>query len=131
MSHLQTAVPMCGLHRTHPGKLSHGVRAAILGACSSLGSPHHGAENGPYFIRRIAGAFTWSAVTPAIVHVHRRSLLFQQVVDLGDFEPGRDSIEVYLKSLEALLNLLPPEITPCLIGGDHTITLAAVHSALT
>lgn len=60
-------VPFCGLPVTSADAIAPGTVAAVIGAGHSLGSAHQGTENGPFFLRTLSKAYTWSAETPTVL----------------------------------------------------------------
>lgn len=116
------------------------ARAAVLGAGTSLGSSYSGTENGPYLLRALSGQFTWSASQPHVLDVDAPHAPLAGVVDLGDVsaadgaapgEAGGDApdgrqLAAYQDALRRTVAGLPATVAPCVIGGDHSVTLAVV-----
>ncbi len=128
MFKLKQDFSICGAPFVSLDNIPADTSAAIIGVASSLGSPHHGPENGPYFIRRIAKTFMWSATKPRVMSVDQRLPLLERVIDLGDIGHEIESLNELLLQLEGLILSLPENTIPCLIGGDHSITLASVKA---
>jgi agmatinase/guanidinopropionase len=118
-----SAVPSAGLDEIP----SH-VVACVIGAGHSLGSPHPGAENGPYFLRTLSKHFTWAAKEPSVFDLHKGRVPLERAVDLGDVITGGSSLEEALRAVRAVVKSLPEAVVPCVIGGDHTVTLPVVEA---
>lgn len=127
MSRLKTLVPFCGLPTCTIDAVPAATAAAVLGVGSSLGSARGGAENGPYFLRRMTKAHTWSATHPQIFDLNRRTVL-DCVVDLGDLDTGEAPLDAILAAVERIVSRLPDGVVPFVMGGDHSITLPIVRA---
>lgn len=104
--------------------------SVIVGAGHSAGSAHEGAENGPYFLRALSKAHTWSAERPCVLDVRSGSEVLDGLVDLGDLDlHGLDAAGV-IEAVRATVLALPPGVSPCVVGGDHTLTLGVVQALL-
>ena len=117
----------CGIPRADPAAVDPDVPAAVIGAGTSLGSAHTGSENGPYFIRTLSKQYTWSAKDPFVFNVDHPRPLLAGPVDVGDVAAGDSSLPSYLAALRGLVSGLPLGVAPCVLGGDHSITLAVVQ----
>ncbi|GAA2740234.1 MULTISPECIES: arginase family protein [Kitasatospora] len=111
----------------HPRDIPPGTAAAVLGAGHSLGTPNPGAENGPYFLRALSRAHTWSARRPSVLDLRDGAgPALAGAVDLGDLVLGDGSLEEALDAIERTVGALPDSVVPAVIGGDHTVTLPVV-----
>jgi arginase family enzyme len=121
-------LPFCGLPQVRPDAVPASAAAVVLGAGSAAGGAHAGPENGPYFLRTLSKAHTWSARTPAVYDLTRRGPLLSGVVDAGDLDVGTASLPEALRTIETAVAALPPAVVPAVIGGDHTVTLPVVSA---
>lgn len=121
-------VPFCALPLTHPNEIPVGTVGALMGAGHSLGSAHNGAENGPYFLRRLSKAYTWAASDPCVLDVARRQPALPALVDLGDLRFDGLDVEGATAAIRELATALPDGVAPCVIGGDHTVCLGVVQA---
>lgn len=118
----------CGLPTTSVDNLPPETISAVIGVASSSGTPHDGAQNGPYFVRSLSKSLTWSAKSPSIVGIRDGRRLGDRVVDLGDVpDPGSD-LDAVLSKVRELVAALPAGVAPAVIGGDHTISLPVVEA---
>jgi arginase family enzyme len=125
----QLTATFCGVPAARMEEIPPGTRAAIIGAGHRLGTPHAGAENGPYFLRIVSKMHTWAARSPQIVDLNRGGRPVAGTVDAGDVAIDPDAgLPEALAAIEAMIGKLPPDVAPALIGGDHTVTLAAVNA---
>lgn len=102
--------------------------AAVIGAGSALGAAHQGAENGPFFVRTLSKSYTWSADAPGVFDLRAGRALLEGAVDVGDLEFDGMTLDETLAAVKAAVGALPTAVIPCVIGGDHTITLAVVDA---
>ncbi|MFD9002369.1 arginase family protein [Streptomyces sp. NPDC059582] len=124
----------CGLPFADPDRVPAGTVAAVVGVGHSLGSPHKGAEHGPFFLRTVSKEYTWAAESARIYDLRHGVGLFDRVVDVGDLDlapdltpgPAEPTLTEVLDAVRALVAALPPRVAPCVIGGDHTVTLPIV-----
>ncbi|MFY1597075.1 arginase family protein [Micromonospora sp. WMMD737] len=121
-------VPFCGLAATPADAIAPDAVAAVIGGGHSLGTAHEGTENGPFFIRTLSKAYTWSAETPTVLDLRAGAPLLDGVVDLGDITFDGMSLTEALNAIENVVKALPPNVAPCLIGGDHSVTLPMVRA---
>ncbi|MBM0275407.1 arginase family protein [Micromonospora tarensis] len=121
-------LPFCGLPSTPADAIAPEAVAAVIGGGHSLGTPHEGTENGPFFLRTLSRAYTWSAETPSVLDLRAGASLLDGVVDLGDITFDGMSLTEALAAIEAVVRALPPHVAPCLIGGDHSVTLPVVRA---
>ena len=128
MSTLRRSTAFCGLGATAIGDVRSDDVAAVIGAGTALGTPHDGAENGPFFVRTVTKLYTWSASEPAVHDLRHGGTLLDRVVDLGDIDFTGLSLDQALDAIESAVGGLPPQTAPCVIGGDHTITLPVVRA---
>lgn len=107
-----------------------GLRTVLLGAGSSMGSALDGAENGPFFLRALSKAHTWSAERPAVLSLHdRRRDPLAGSADLGDLSFEGQDLPGVLGTLEmAVATLVRTGIVSGVVGGDHSMTLGAVRA---
>ncbi|MFJ9847864.1 arginase family protein [Streptomyces sp. NPDC101150] len=105
-----------------------GAAAAVIGAGTSLGAPHRGAENGPHFLRTLSKHYTWSAQEPSIWEIDRGRIPLERAVDVGDVVTADGTLDGVLAALRSTVLALPPAVRPCVIGGDHSITLPVVQA---
>ncbi|MEU5761275.1 arginase family protein [Nocardia sp. NPDC047648] len=124
---METPVPFCGIPTCTIDAVPCDAAAVVLGVGTSLGSALPGTENGPYFLRRMTRAHTWSATRPQIFELNQRTVL-DQVVDLGDLDTGEASLDAVLAAVELIVSRLPGHVVPFVIGGDHSITLPIVRA---
>lgn len=117
----------CGLPVVTPDAIPKDTVAAVLGAAYSMGSPHDGAENAPFFLRTVSKAYTWSAAAPAVFDL-RHGITLDRVVDLGDLDFGTMTLAEAVSATESAVAALPPGVMPAVIGGDHTVTLPIVSA---
>jgi arginase family enzyme len=108
--------------------LKAGVKGVILGAGHSLGTAYDGTENGPFFLRTLSKAYTWSAAVPTVIHLDQRCAFLRNMVDIGDIAFDGATLPEALFLIKSTINLLPPQVVPCVIGGDHTVTFAVVQA---
>ncbi|MFE0181242.1 arginase family protein [Streptomyces olivaceus] len=127
MSERKPPTTLCGLPLSSPNAVPAGTVAAVLGAAHSLGSPHDGAENAPFFLRTVSQTLTWSATAPGVLDLRHRLPLLDRLVDLGDLDFAGMTLTEALDAISTVIRDLPRGVAPCVIGGDHTITLAAVR----
>lgn len=123
-------MPFCGLPQVRPDTVPASATAVVLGAGSASGGAHSGPENGPFFLRTLSKAHTWSARTPAVFDITRRGPLLTGVVDAGDLDIGTSSLPEALRTIETAVSALPAAVVPAVLGGDHTITLPVVSALL-
>lgn len=101
--------------------------AAVLGAGHSVGTAHDGAENGPFFLRTVSKEYTWAAARPRLIDLRHGGSPLAGIVDLGDVPPA-SNVPGSLDAIESVIRRLPPGTAPCLIGGDHSVSLAPVRA---
>lgn len=123
----RSAVPFCGVPTARLGQVPQNAVAAVLGAGYALGSPHDGAENGPYFLRTVSKTYTWAAAVPRIVDLRTGGSALGGVVDMGDLVFDGMSLERAQRTVRLAVASLPPRTMPAVIGGDHTVTLPVVE----
>jgi arginase family enzyme len=126
----RTVTALCGLPRTDFNNVPVGSIGAVLGAAYSLGSPHDGAENAPFFLRTVSKKLTWAAQDPALFDLRHEINPLQGFVDLGDLDFDGMALEDALAATESAVRSLPATVAPCVIGGDHTVSLAVVKALL-
>jgi arginase family enzyme len=119
---------MCGLPLVPLGEISSATAGVVLGAAYSLGSPHEGAENAPYFLRTMSKTLAWGADTPSLYDLRHHEPAFRRLTDAGDLDFPGMGLEEAMASTEAAVASLPTDTAPCVIGGDHTVTLAVVRA---
>lgn len=107
-----------------PGNTS----VAILGAGSALGTPHDGAQNGPYFLRTMTKAYTWASSNPIILDLQSGQAVATRIADVGDAELDGLDLQAALTEIETIIRRLPMATAPGVIGGDHSITLPVVRA---
>jgi arginase family enzyme len=118
----------CGLPVVSVSDVPSGTVGAVLGACYSLGSPHRGTENAAFFLRTMSRHFTWAASDPAVFDLGHGVAPLRRIIDLGDLDFRGMTLEGALAATERLVRSLPNDVAPCVIGGDHTVTLAVVRA---
>lgn len=101
------------------------ARVAVLGVASSVGSPHHGAENGPAFLRAASRRYTWGYPDGCLMNAETGRTGFA-AVDLGDIVPEGSSAQEVAEEINGVVARLDPRSVPCIIGGDHSITAGVV-----
>ncbi len=126
MARLRKSLPFGGLPFAGIKQIPSGTRAVVLGAGTALGSPHGGAENGPYFLRTVSKAYSWGARQPTLIDVRRGVPALAEIVDLGDLEFGDAPVPMVLDQIRAVIAALPDQVVPAVLGGDHTVTLPVV-----
>lgn len=99
-----------------------------MGACYSLGSPHRGAENASFFLRTMSRHYTWAASDPGVFDLRHGTMPLTGIVDVGDIAFHDMTLDEALAATEQAVRSLPPGVVPCVIGGDHTVTLAVVKA---
>jgi arginase family enzyme len=119
---------LCGLPFAPLDAVPAGTVGAVLGVASSLGSPHGGAENAPFFLRTVSQTLTWPAASPGLFDLRHWLPLLDGLVDMGDLDFSGMTITAALEVTAAAIRRLPPTVAPCVIGGDHTVTLAIVRA---
>lgn len=102
--------------------------AAVAGVGHSLGTPHQGAENGPFFLRTVSKEYTWAAASARIVDIRHGMGLLDRIVDVGDLATTGTELAEVLATTRNFVAALPPHVAPCVIGGDHTVTLPVVSA---
>jgi arginase family enzyme len=122
------STPFCGLPQAALDDFPEGVHAAVIGAGSSLGSAHPGSENGPYFLRTASRALTWGPGDPQIFDLRHRRQPLAGAVDLGDLDFTGLGLSESHAAIRSAVAALPPGVVPCVIGGDHSITLPIVEA---
>lgn len=123
-----STITFCGLPVTRLSDIPPGTRVAIFGASSSRGSAHSGAENGPYFLRTLSRSLSWWGSRPTVLDVLSGKSVLDSVVDLGDIELADSDLNTTLKLVEKLVNSLPNDVVPALMGGDHTLSLPVINA---
>lgn len=109
------------------GDLPPGTTAAVLGAGSSLGSAHDGSENGPFFLRTLSKAHTWAAADPGVFTLRHGRNALDGIADLGDLDFTGMDLPQALDTIADAVRALPRDVVPCVLGGDHSITLPVVQ----
>lgn len=109
------------------GDLPSGTAAAVLGAGSSLGSAHDGSENGPFFLRILSKVHTWAADDPGVFTLRHGRNALRGIADLGDLDFTGMQLSQALDTIADAVRALPTDVAPCVIGGDHSITLPVVR----
>lgn len=107
-----------------------GLHTVLVGAGSSLGSALDGAQNGPFFLRALSKAHTWSAERPTVLTLqdHAQNPLAGGA-DLGDLDLEGQNLPDVLGALEATVATLASNGVVCgVVGGDHSLTLGAVRA---
>lgn len=118
----------CGIPFSEPESVPPEAVGAVIGFGSSLGTPNSGAENGPYFIRRVSASHIWGAKSPKLFDLQNGITTLDHIVDLGDVDFGDLPLEQALSAVEDVVRGLPERVVPCVIGGDHTLTLPVVRA---
>lgn len=127
---LRHGTAFCGLPFVPLREVPPTAAGVVMGAGHSLGAPHSGTENGPQFLRTLSKAHTWSAAEPAVIDLAGGRPLLSDVYDVGDIELPRDDLARALELIERAVAALPDGVAPCVIGGDHTVTLPVVRALL-
>ncbi len=117
-----------GIRVAGPAGVPADAVAAVIGAGYCLGSAVSGTENGPYFIRTLSKAFTWSSTEPTVFDLRDKSTPLGGAVDLGDVDFGELSLPAALAALTNSVLALPPGVIPAVLGGDHTVTAAVIEA---
>jgi len=128
MPSTKATTAFCGLPLVNPTCVPDGTIAAVLGAPCSLGTPHQGTENAPFFLRTVSKSHTWPAAAPQVFDVRHGIEPLDQIVDIGDLDFGSMTLDEALAATEIVVRGLPDGVVPCVIGGDHTVTLAIVRA---
>lgn len=128
MSTTKTTRAFCGLPLSEASAVPMGTIAAVLGACHSLGSPHRGAENASFFLRTMSRHYVWGASDPEVFDLRHGMMALRGMVDIGDLDFTDMSLEEALAATEMTVRTLPEGTAPCVIGGDHTVTLPVVRA---
>ncbi|WOH18379.1 arginase family protein [Paenarthrobacter sp. GOM3] len=102
---------------------------AVLGVASSVGSPHHGAENGPAFLRAASRRYTWGYPDGCLMNAETGRTGFA-AVDLGDIVPEGTSAPEVAEEIKSVVAGLDPRSVPCVIGGDHSITAGVISGLI-
>jgi arginase family enzyme len=125
-----TTRAFCGLPVVDPSAVPRHVVGAVLGAAYSLGSPHRGAENATLFLRTMSRHFTWAAREPEVFDLRHGTAPLRRIVDVGDLDFEGMTLDEALAATERCVRSLPDGVAPCVIGGDHTVTLAVVRALM-
>ena len=120
--------PLCGLPSACLDDIPAGTIGAVLGAGLALGSPHEGAENAPFFLRTVSKTLTWSAQVPDLFDLRHAGAPLRGFVDVGDLDFTGMDLPQALVAVEEAVATLPPEVIPCVIGGDHTLSFAVAQA---
>lgn len=128
MSRDNRTTSFCGLPFADPRSIPAGTVAAVAGVGHSLGSPHRGAEHGPFFLRTVSKEYTWSAASARVVDLRHGVTPLDGIVDVGDLATTETTLTGVLEATRAFVTGLPPRVVPCVIGGDHTVTLPVVSA---
>ena len=121
MAVTRSRTTFCGIPAVERDAIPADAVAAVLGAGHSFGSPHEGAENGPFFLRTLSKAYTWSASRPLVAAVESGAPALAGVVDIGDLRL-EDGLAAAVAEIAEEVERLPSGTAPCVIGGDHTVT---------
>jgi len=127
---MRQGVPFCGLPFVSLDQVPGTAGAVVMGAGLSLGAPHSGTENAPFFLRTLSKAHTWSAKHPAVIDLANSRILLSDVFDIGDVLIDDEDLAGALGLVERAVAALPDDVAPCVIGGDHTVTLAVARALL-
>jgi arginase family enzyme len=130
MATLIKSIPFASFPFIPLDEVSDNISVAILGAGSALGTPHDGAQNGPYFLRTLTKAYTWASSNPVILDLHGGQTVANRVADIGDAALDGLDLQAALKEIETIIRRLPMATAPGVIGGDHSITLPVVRALL-
>lgn len=128
MPRLRTDTAFAGLRTVAPDAVPLGTAAAVVGSGYSLGTPHEGTENGPFFLRTLSKAHLWGAERPGIVELRRGRVPLERAVDIGDVLFDGMTLDDAQEALSQVVSVLPPDTVPAVIGGDHTVTLPVVRA---
>lgn len=102
------------------------IRGVLFGIASSLGTPNSGAENGPFFVRRVSKCYKSRFASEAdVVDLRDRSSMLSGYVDGGDIFPDNDLPDL-LSEVEQFVSELGA--VPIAVGGDHSITFPIVRA---
>ncbi|WP_405590113.1 arginase family protein [Streptomyces sp. NBC_01190] len=124
---LHMTSPFCRLNPAELHEVPPHTAAAVIGAGYSLGTVHSGTENGPYFLRNLSKAYTWAAEDPEVMELRHGRVPLERAVDLGDIDFSGMTLDEAQKSIRGVVAALPDNVAPCVIGGDHSITLAVLE----
>jgi arginase family enzyme len=128
MPDLTQTISFCGLPFADLHAIPDNNVAAVFGAGHALGTARQGPQNGPYFLRTLSKKYTWSATAPAVLDLRERRPALTGVVDLGDLCFGGMRLPEALEATKAVVCSMPDQVAPCVIGGDHTVTLAVIQA---
>jgi arginase family enzyme len=128
MEFSHAVTPLVGLPFVDADEVPLDAEVVVLGAPTSGGNAHDGAENGPYFLRTLSKTHTWSAAHPAVVDLASGRRVTDGVVDLGDLRLQELPLTDALADIRDAVGKLPPGAVPCTIGGDHSVTLPVVQA---
>jgi arginase family enzyme len=89
-------------------------------------------------IRAVSKQYTWSAADPCVMDVDEPDSPLRGAVDIGDLRVGEgadsedpsvraSALTSYMRELRTVVGGLPPGVAPCVIGGDHSVSLAVVQ----
>jgi arginase family enzyme len=113
-----------------PGHVTADARAVLFGVPAAFGTPNSGAENGPFFIRRLSKYYKSRFGGEAdLLDLRARGPVLEGAVDGGDIGHAGSPAELHSR-IGAFVAGLPEQSVPIAVGGDHSITaplVAAVH----
>jgi arginase family enzyme len=109
-----------------PARLTAG-KPVLFGVPSSLGSPHLGSANGPYFLRRMTQRFTRASSECALIDIRQGNTSIEGAADVGDIKIGASLTEL-VADIETVVREFPSGSVPIAVGGDHSITFPIVRA---
>lgn len=103
----------------------------FLGIPCDLGSSRPGSRYGPQILRNKSNSLNFrSPDEDYLLNLNNNTNVFckKNLYDIGDISLTRTNIDTWIKRVETLLESIPNNFIPFLIGGDHSFTLPAIKA---
>ncbi|QEK39399.1 arginase family protein [Candidatus Sneabacter namystus] len=100
---------------------------ACFGVPCDVGASKPGSRYGPRLLRGRSKDMNFRGGRPILLDLfNKNTVSFDKLVDLGDVTSTRGNVQQWIANVRALLAKIPTACIPCMIGGDHSLTYAAV-----
>jgi arginase family enzyme len=102
----------------------------LFGVPTDLGAYHKGTSRGPEMLRQASRNISFrSGNRSGCLDLGSRQKVLETLnfYDLGDLDFQRQNLDYWLKALEEVVEQIPAQVIPFMIGGDHTLSLSTIR----
>lgn len=102
---------------------------AFFGVPCDLGASRPGTRYGPKLLRSKSLSINFRGKNAIILDIKKsQEIKIENLIDLGDINLTTSNLSQWIIRVKYLLNSLPLNVIPFMIGGDHAFTLSAVEA---